>query len=114
MILICFHFDSCFHLLIAQTWMFTLQVFVLYLFIYLFIFVDILTFIFMLQHRDVVSGLVHLHELGIIHRDLKPQNVLITKERSLCAKLSDMGISKRLLEDMSSLGHSATGACLYP
>ncbi|KAK8472121.1 hypothetical protein PHAVU_002G117600 [Phaseolus vulgaris] len=59
--------------------------------------------------RDVVSGLVHLHELGIIHRDLKPQNVLIIKERSLVAKLSDMGISKRLLEDMSSLGESVTG-----
>ncbi|XAR73671.1 Non-specific serine/threonine protein kinase [Bertholletia excelsa] len=59
--------------------------------------------------RDVVSGLMHLHELGIIHRDLKPQNVLIIKERSLCAKLSDMGISKRLVEDRSSLGHYATG-----
>ncbi|CAN4083603.1 unnamed protein product [Withania somnifera] len=59
--------------------------------------------------RDVVSGLVHLHDLGIIHRDLKPQNVLITKERFLCAKLSDMGISKRLMGDMSSLGHHATG-----
>lgn len=59
--------------------------------------------------RDLVSGLVHLHELGIIHRDLKPQNVLIIKERSFCAKLSDMGISRRLLGDMSSLGHHATG-----
>lgn len=59
--------------------------------------------------RDMVSGLVHLHELGIIHRDLKPQNVLIIKERSLCAKLSDMGISKRLLGDMSSLAYHATG-----
>ncbi|CAN1215529.1 Serine/threonine-protein kinase/endoribonuclease IRE1a [Linum perenne] len=59
--------------------------------------------------RDVASGLAHLHELGIIHRDLKPQNVLISKERYLCAKLSDMGMSKRLLEDMSSLGHQATG-----
>ena len=57
----------------------------------------------------MVAGLVHLHELGIIHRDLKPQNVLIIKERSLRAKLSDMGISKRLLGDMSSLGHNATG-----
>ncbi|EXB95113.1 Serine/threonine-protein kinase/endoribonuclease IRE1 [Morus notabilis] len=62
--------------------------------------------------RDVVFGLVHLHELGIIHRDLKPKNVLITNERSLCAKLSDMGISKRLLGDMSSLGHHATGKYL--
>ncbi|XP_022772547.1 serine/threonine-protein kinase/endoribonuclease IRE1b-like [Durio zibethinus] len=59
--------------------------------------------------RDIVSGLAHLHEIGIIHRDLKPQNVLIIKERSLCAKLSDMGISKRLIGDMSSLTQSATG-----
>ncbi|KAG6648269.1 hypothetical protein CIPAW_07G135500 [Carya illinoinensis] len=59
--------------------------------------------------RDVVSGLGHLHELGIIHRDLKPQNVLIIKERSLCAKLSDMGISKRLSGGMSSLTQHATG-----
>ncbi|RDY07440.1 Serine/threonine-protein kinase/endoribonuclease IRE1b, partial [Mucuna pruriens] len=58
--------------------------------------------------RDIVFGVVHLHELGIIHRDLKPQNVLIIKERSLCAKLSDMGISKCLLENMSSLGNNAT------
>ena len=53
--------------------------------------------------------MIHLHELGIIHRDLKPQNVLIIKEKSLCAKLSDMGISKRLVGDMSSLGYHATG-----
>lgn len=66
-------------------------------------------FSFSIKYRDMVSGLVHLHELGIIHRDLKPQNVLIIKERSLCAKLSDMGISKRLLGDMSSLAYHATG-----
>lgn len=59
--------------------------------------------------RDVVRGLAHLHELGIIHRDLKPPNVLVTKERVLCAKLSDMGISKRLSGDMSSLTKHATG-----
>ncbi|KAF9589091.1 hypothetical protein IFM89_018822 [Coptis chinensis] len=58
---------------------------------------------------DIISGLVHLHELGIIHRDLKPQNILIINEKYLCAKLSDMGISKRLLEDKSSLGHHPTG-----
>nr|XP_043605902.1 serine/threonine-protein kinase/endoribonuclease IRE1a [Erigeron canadensis] len=60
--------------------------------------------------RDIVSGLVHLHDLGIIHRDLKPHNVLIVRERTLCGKLSDMGISKRLVGDMSSLGHHATGS----
>ncbi|CAN6982885.1 unnamed protein product [Brassica oleracea var. botrytis] len=59
--------------------------------------------------RDIVFGLAHLHELGIVHRDLKPQNVLISKGMNLSAKLSDMGISKRLTGDMSSLGHFATG-----
>ncbi|XP_052202679.1 serine/threonine-protein kinase/endoribonuclease IRE1b-like isoform X2 [Diospyros lotus] len=59
--------------------------------------------------RDIVSGLAHLHELGIIHRDLKPQNVLIIKDRSMRAKLSDMGISKRLPGDMSFLTQNSTG-----
>ena len=69
------------------------------------IFKTLLLFIY----RDIVSGVAHLHELGIIHRDLKPQNVLISNDRYLYAKLSDMGISKRLLEDMSSLSCNATG-----
>lgn len=59
--------------------------------------------------RDIVHGLAHLHELGIIHRDLKPQNVLIRKERSLCAKVSDMGISRRLAGGMTSLTKQTTG-----
>ncbi|XP_039163952.1 serine/threonine-protein kinase/endoribonuclease IRE1a-like isoform X1 [Eucalyptus grandis] len=59
--------------------------------------------------RNVVSGLSHLHDLRIIHRDLKPQNVLITKNRPFCAQLSDMGISKCLPKDKSSLGYHATG-----
>lgn len=58
---------------------------------------------------DIVHGLAHLHELGIIHRDLKPQNVLIVKERPMRAKISDMGISKSLAGDMSSLSRNATG-----
>eukprot|EP00850_Spirogloea_muscicola_P005936 SM000027S09717 [mRNA] locus=s27:884489:888411:- [translate_table: standard] len=68
---------------------------------------------------DIVEGLVHLHALGIVHRDLKPQNVLIScmsgTRSSSCsgpamrAKLSDMGISKRLAEDASCFDPNATG-----
>ncbi|KAJ1290851.1 hypothetical protein BS78_02G274400 [Paspalum vaginatum] len=59
--------------------------------------------------RDVVTGLVHLHNLGIIHRDLKPQNVLISAEGPIRAKLSDMGISKRLQDEMTSVSYHGTG-----
>ncbi|KAK3437426.1 hypothetical protein EUGRSUZ_C02113 [Eucalyptus grandis] len=58
--------------------------------------------------RNVVSGLSYLHHLRIIHRDVKPQNVLITMNPLFCAQLSDMGISKPLPEDKSSLGYHAT------
>lgn len=60
--------------------------------------------------RDMISGIGHLHELGIVHRDLKPANVLITSEKSLCAKISDMGISKCLRGNMSSLSNNGTGS----
>ncbi|KAF7849481.1 hypothetical protein BT93_L0739 [Corymbia citriodora subsp. variegata] len=58
--------------------------------------------------RDMVLGFSQLHGLGIIHRDLKPSNVLIAKN-PFHAKLSDMGISKCLPKNKSSLGFHATG-----
>ncbi|RWR94402.1 serine/threonine-protein kinase/endoribonuclease IRE1a [Cinnamomum micranthum f. kanehirae] len=42
--------------------------------------------------RDVVTGLAHLHDLGFVNRDLKPQNVLISCEESVRAKICDQGI----------------------
>lgn len=77
--------------------------------LYLYLYFDVYYY-----YRDIVSGLVHLHELGIIHRDLKPHNVLIVKEKSICGKLSDMGISRRLVGDMLSLGLHATGKKIKP
>ncbi|OMO71913.1 hypothetical protein COLO4_27941 [Corchorus olitorius] len=60
--------------------------------------------------KDIVLGLAHLHRLEIIHRDLKPQNVLLLiKDKIVCAKIADMGISKRLPPNHSSLGSQATG-----
>ncbi|EXB50997.1 Serine/threonine-protein kinase/endoribonuclease ire-1 [Morus notabilis] len=60
--------------------------------------------------RDMISGLVVLHNSHIVHRDLKPENILIIQESStICAKLSDMGISRRLSENNFSLSYAATG-----
>lgn len=57
--------------------------------------------------EDVGSGLEALHERGIVHRDLKPHNVLLTESGR--AKLSDMGLSKRLVPEQSSFESVGSG-----
>ncbi|KAI3724701.1 hypothetical protein L2E82_36487 [Cichorium intybus] len=62
--------------------------------------------------RDIVAGLAYLHKKGIIHGDLKPEDiVLIHKDTSFSAKLSNVGISKKILllaADQSSLSITTT------
>jgi serine/threonine-protein kinase len=45
---------------------------------------------------DVARGLEHAHSRNLIHRDIKPDNILIT--RSGVAKLTDLGLAKRIDE----------------
>ncbi|KAJ0815469.1 putative protein kinase IRE1 family [Helianthus annuus] len=66
--------------------------------------------ILLILMREICAGLVHLHELQIIHRDLKPHNVLIVRGKPPRVKLADMGISKFLVGDASSLGSHATAS----
>ena len=59
--------------------------------------------------KQILEGLLYLHENKVIHRDLKPENILI----SLCKKiikLSDFGLSKEIKERRSEVTVTTIGA----
>jgi serine/threonine protein kinase len=48
---------------------------------------------------DINAGYSFLHKIHIVHRDIKADNILLKTEKdgSLCAKISDYGLSKSLV-----------------
>lgn len=61
--------------------------------------------------REIASGLEFLHENEFVHRDLKPSNILVDVRRDLTAKITDLGIGKRL--DPSDAEHTIIGSHRY-
>jgi serine/threonine protein kinase len=51
--------------------------------------------------KQILSGVLYLHQNNIVHRDIKPENVLVAegKEWPLRVKLTDFGLSNFLEED---------------
>lgn len=53
--------------------------------------------------KQILNGILFLHNNNIIHRDLKPQNILIVRHNeTYIPKITDFGISKKLDDGESS------------
>lgn len=60
--------------------------------------------------KDILSGLqvVHSSNPPIIHRDLKPDNILLSYDDGVVAKLSDFGIAVKTSKQCSVVGAAGT------
>lgn len=61
--------------------------------------------------RQITEGLHYLHNNSIMHRDIKPHNILITSQGTF--KIADLGISRNLNSQTSTLHISKIGTPLY-
>jgi len=61
---------------------------------------------------QVAAGLAAVHEQNLVHRDIKPTNIMVRlkEERSVTAKIIDLGLAKTLDESASEAGISTPGA----
>jgi serine/threonine protein kinase len=58
-----------------------------------------------------LNGLEWLHTRGVLHRDIKPANVLLNTRGDV--KLSDLGISKKLLDPAEDMASTMVGTFSY-
>src|SRR5215468_4296656 len=61
---------------------------------------------------QVAAGLAAVHEQNLVHRDIKPTNIMVRlkEERSVTAKIIDLGLAKTVDESASEAGISSPGA----
>jgi serine/threonine protein kinase len=61
---------------------------------------------------QVAAGLAAVHEQNLVHRDIKPTNIMVSlkEERSVTAKIIDLGLAKTLDGSASEAGISSPGA----
>ena len=61
---------------------------------------------------QVAAGLAAVHEQNLVHRDIKPTNIMVSlkEERSVTAKIIDLGLAKTLDESASEAAISSPGA----
>ena len=63
----------------------------------------------MVIFKQILDGLDYCHRRQIAHRDLKPPNILIDKNN--CVKITDFGLSMKLLD--GTFLHTSCGSLPY-
>lgn len=61
--------------------------------------------------RDIIAGLIYLHENNVVHRDIKPSNILVTNTGR--CKIGDFGLAKVMGEVDSHMRNCTLGTVLY-
>src|ERR1700730_250520 len=61
---------------------------------------------------QVAAGLAAVHEQNLVHRDIKPTNIMVMlkEERSVTAKIIDLGLAKTAMNESSEAVISMPGA----
>lgn len=62
--------------------------------------------------RQILRGVLYVHEMGVSHRDLKPDNILVSSEDPILVKLSDFGLAKVVRNEETFL-KTFCGTMLY-
>lgn len=62
--------------------------------------------------RQILDGIMYVHNMGISHRDIKPENILLASEDPIKIKISDFGLAK-VVRDEGTFLRTFCGTMLY-
>ncbi|KAF9557545.1 kinase-like protein [Agrocybe pediades] len=63
---------------------------------------------------QVLSAVTYIHSLNIIHADIKPENILLSRDKPLRAKLCDFGLADAACRHMRIMSRRGTLAYMAP
>jgi protein-serine/threonine kinase len=59
--------------------------------------------------KQLIQGVVYMHEMGVAHRDLKPENLLLTQRGTI--RITDFGNAECFRAAWETTAHKSAGVC---